>query len=266
MGLYKTRSLILSSSLFGEVDKKVIFLTSEGALYTGIAKGAVKSQRRFGGVLEPLTEVSLSFFEKKGNAFVRVEQVDLLNQYKTIKEDLDRLGCGLYLCELVRSGAAEHQKDPRLYVVMSQALADLHYKEPLFVARLFEIRFLNFLGVSPLLQSCARCSDILPPPRTNISIRFRVPMGVICSKCPPQWGDIPLSRQALTQFQTGLKGAEITEERIDPTLEKLLKQLLEYHFGAPMKARMVWERLRLPSPLEASVAQSIEQPQVNGER
>jgi len=242
MGFYQFRSLILSSSIFGESDKKVTFLTEEGALYVGIAKGALKSRRRFVGALEPLTEVSLSFFDKKGNAFVRLEGAQVLNSYRKIKEDLNRVGCGLYLCDLVRSAAPPRQKDLRIYSTVTDCLQELEIRDPQVIARVFEMQFLNLLGLSPVLSSCAMCQREVPT-KVRDEIRFRIPQGIICSDCPRMLGDMFVPLPVVDQLWNGLSGKNLERTTFEPALKTLLKRLLEYHFESSSQARRVWEEL-----------------------
>jgi len=53
--LHTADALVLRTYKLGEADRIVVFLTRDRGKKRGVARGARKSVRRFGGALEPLT-------------------------------------------------------------------------------------------------------------------------------------------------------------------------------------------------------------------
>jgi DNA repair protein RecO (recombination protein O) len=62
--LYTADALVLRTYKLGEADRIVVFLTRDRGKKRGVAKGARRPRSRFTGALEPLTEVSVAYFEK----------------------------------------------------------------------------------------------------------------------------------------------------------------------------------------------------------
>src|SRR5688572_27325830 len=76
MPAYSAEALILRTYRFGEADLIVVFLTRDRGKRRGVAKNAVKSRRRFGAALEPLTRGTVAYFEREQRDLVRLDRVD----------------------------------------------------------------------------------------------------------------------------------------------------------------------------------------------
>ena len=70
MPLYTADALVLRTYKLGEADRIVVFLTRDRGKKRGVAKGARRPRSRFTGALEPLTEVSVAYFEKERRELV----------------------------------------------------------------------------------------------------------------------------------------------------------------------------------------------------
>jgi DNA repair protein RecO (recombination protein O) len=68
--LYTADALVLRTYKLGEADLIVVFLTRDRGKKRGVAKHARRSRKRFGGALEPLTEVRVAYFEKERRELV----------------------------------------------------------------------------------------------------------------------------------------------------------------------------------------------------
>ncbi len=177
-----TEAIVLQASDFQESDRLVSFFTRDFGKLRGIAKGAKKSKRRFGGNLEPFSHVGLRFFEKINLDLVRIEESDFIQPFDRIRSDLLRIAYGSYLLELVSKMTAERQASEHLFELL------LHFLQWFDKAlpsegwlRAFEIRLLSLLGYMPVLDRCASCG-------TSIDgigrIGFHVAQGgLLCSLC-----------------------------------------------------------------------------------
>jgi DNA repair protein RecO (recombination protein O) len=147
--LYTADALVLRTYKLGEADRIVVFLTRDRGKKRGVAKGARRPRSRFTGALEPLTEVSVAYFEKERRELVG------LNYAETRRSPLllgspDALGYVSYFAELLDEWAQEADADDRLYRLgasMLDALASGAPVEPL--ARYFEYWLLRLQGVYP---------------------------------------------------------------------------------------------------------------------
>ena len=149
MPLYTTEAIILRTYKLGEADRIVVFLTRDRGKRRGVAQGARRMRSRFGGALEPLTRVAVTYFEKESRELVSLNYAEPLSSpLWSVRSDA--LGHTGYFAELIDECALEGDADDRLYRLGSSvvdALAAGVAIEPL--ARYFEYWLLRLQGVYP---------------------------------------------------------------------------------------------------------------------
>ena len=154
MPAYSAEALILRTYRYGEADLIVIFLTRDRGKLRGVAKNAVKSRRRFGAALEPLTRGTVAYFEKEGRELVRLDRVDTiaspLMSAMRGTAGTATLGHAGYFAELLDEWAPDahvNEKLFRLGAAVGDALSAGAPAAPL--ARYFEYWLLTLEGVYP---------------------------------------------------------------------------------------------------------------------
>jgi DNA repair protein RecO (recombination protein O) len=192
MPFYKTPAVVLRTTPYGEADKIVTLYTLDFGKIKGIAKGAKRSQRRFGNTLEVCSYVAASFFEKETSELVRLSHCDLIRPFEGLRGDIGNLAWASYLVELVSEMTAERIKNKALFDLLIFALELIDQgilKEE--ILRVFEVRLLSSLGYQPHLDHCIRCKKGLGG--KNIFFGFREG-GVLCSSCAANLLDlVPVS-------------------------------------------------------------------------
>jgi DNA repair protein RecO (recombination protein O) len=187
--LYTADAVVLRTYKLGEADRIVVFLTRDRGKKRGVAKGARRTRSRFGGALEPLTEVQVAYFEKPGRELVGLNYAEALRSPLAAcaaparaaadagpdaARDGDALGYVGYFAELLDEWAQEADADERLYRLGVSMLDALGAGAPLdALARYFECWLLRLQGLYPeahaALSEGARAflsaSRTLPPQR-----------------------------------------------------------------------------------------------------
>ena len=141
---------------YRETDRLVTLFTRELGRVRGVAGGAKRSQRRFGGALELFARIDLHLAPSEG--LCRLQGADVVSVFPGIRSDLNRIALAGYACELVDSLTPEGVPSPRMFRLLTACLEHLD-SAPASLAdrRLFEINLLNILGYRPALDTCARC-------------------------------------------------------------------------------------------------------------
>ncbi|HUO49760.1 MAG TPA: DNA repair protein RecO [Acidimicrobiales bacterium] len=160
MSLFRDRGVVLRSYRLGEADRIVVFLTERHGKVRAVAKGVRKTSSKFGARLEPLTHVDLLLWQGRSDLDI-VNQVEVLDAFRLVREDLGRLPPGLALLEVSEQMAQERHPDPRLYAMVVGALRALAKAdaEPLLVAPSFFLKALVNEGAGPVLDECASCGQ-----------------------------------------------------------------------------------------------------------
>lgn len=166
MPAYSAEALILRTHRFGEADLIVVFLTRDRGKRRGVAKNAVKSRRRFGAALEPLTRGTVAYFEKEQRELVRLDRVDakaspLASAMRGTAGSV-ALGHAGYFAELLDEWAPEAHANEKLFRLgasVGDALSEGAPVAPL--ARYFEYWLLRLEGVYPDMTASAMSDEAL---------------------------------------------------------------------------------------------------------
>ena len=96
----------------GESDKIVSFLTEDFGKLTGIAKGALRSRRRFVNSLEPFSLVNLRFQDRAHDNLVFSHRCGSLFQgLRQLASSLERIAYAAYLVEITDGLISEREEN-----------------------------------------------------------------------------------------------------------------------------------------------------------
>lgn len=155
MGLYREDAVVLRTYRLGEADRIVVLMTAGRGKVRAVAKGVRKTKSRFGSRLEPPTNVAAMLYE--GRQLDTVTQVETIDPYRRVRQDLDRTTDALALLEAVDQIAQEGEANLGLYRMLTRALQTLDgHRSPLLVAS-FYWKLLAIEGVAPVVDVCACC-------------------------------------------------------------------------------------------------------------
>ncbi|MDY6854142.1 MAG: DNA repair protein RecO [Thermodesulfobacteriota bacterium] len=182
MPLYKTEAIVIRSMDFGESDKIVTFFTRDFGKLRGIAKGAKRTKKRFGGTLELFSYINLIFFDKENLGLIRINSCYSIKTYMEIFKDIQKVAYGSYFVELVSGLVGEREKNNGIFNLLIDSLSRINcQKNDEEIARIFEIRLLSLLGYEPQLEQCLICAHKLS--RREKFWFSAVKGGILCNKC-----------------------------------------------------------------------------------
>ncbi|MDP9441175.1 MAG: DNA repair protein RecO [Actinomycetota bacterium] len=231
MALYRESAVVLRTIRLGEADRIVTLMTEGRGKVRAVAKGVRKTKSRFGGRLEPITHVALQLYE--GRELDTVTQVETLDHFRTIREDLGRVGRATSVLEAVDQVSQEGEPNGALYRMLVGALRSLAaHNSPALVAG-FYWKLLSQEGFHPLLDVCASCGADGPFVAFDLSQG-----GVLCRLC--RRGH-PVSREALRLVSRMLGGdlAAVLAELPSPAtaeVEALATRAVEHHIERRLKS------------------------------
>ncbi len=176
--LYRTDGLILHHTDFGEADRLLTVFTPRLGRLRLLAKGARKPTSRKAGHVEPFTYVHLMV--ARGRNLDIVSQVETLESFRPLREDLERTSQAYYLAELINSFIEEGDENPLLFDLALATLARLcEARDQMLALRFFELRCLGMVGYQPQLHFCVECQTELEP----VTNYFHPPSGgVLCPR------------------------------------------------------------------------------------
>lgn len=188
MPRFQGPALVLRTWDVGESDLLVSFFERERGRCRGIAKGAKRSKRRFGGLLSPFLLIQMEAFEKPGNPLVRIEGCTLLRYYASLHADLKKILIGCCLLEFMERVLPEGEGTQAFFDLLNETFACLDEQEdPDPLLWIFFAKCLELLGVRPQLRICIHCRR--PLGKTGV-FGFSVPQGGPVGGCCVRKGTV----------------------------------------------------------------------------
>ncbi len=196
MALLSAEALLLDVVDLHDRDRIVTFLTREFGKKKGVAQGARSRHSRFGGQLQPLAKVQVTWYEKEGRELGRISSVELVRTARRLQEDLEGLLLGSYLADHMLEFAQEDDASEHLYRLLDSTLeALLEGVDRDLAARYFEAWVLRLAGVFPSPRACPSCGRPFVSGEDGEVMEEGVP-GVETAILPP-------SGEALLCFECG---------------------------------------------------------------
>jgi DNA repair protein RecO (recombination protein O) len=179
MSLYRDRGVVLRTYKLGEADRIVVLLTPGHGKVRAVAKGVRRTKSRIGGRLEPLSHVELLLYG--GRELDIVSQVDIVEPWRRLYEDLNCLAQGIAIAEAAEQVAQEGEMSEPLYRMVVGALRALVDRPGPLVVASFYWKLLSLDGAGPVLASCAACGG--SPPAVDL-VAFDIGEGgALCRGC-----------------------------------------------------------------------------------
>jgi DNA repair protein RecO (recombination protein O) len=203
VSLYRDQGVVLRTYKMGEADRIIVLLTESHGKVRAVAKGVRRTQSKFGARLEPLSHVALLMWRGRGELDI-VNQVEAIDHFRMVREELGRMSQGLSMLEAVEQMAQEGHPDPPLYAMVVGALRALADPEldPTLVPAAFFLKALVLEGASPVLDACASCGR--PEGEVELVAFDLVEGGALCRSCRR---GRPMSADALALLRRILGGS-----------------------------------------------------------
>src|SRR4030095_412511 len=195
MAIFRTRAVVVSRRALGEQDRLVEFYTRDHGKVRGVAKSARRPRSRFVAALEPLSLGELVFFDNTRSELVRVDHFDVVRPFIGVREDLERLGRGAWMCESLSRLSADRGPHPALFGLLVRSLRGLEGAvAPDRVALCLAARAVDLLGHRPRLDRCLECGRVFPFPGAALDTEAG---GLVCGACGAGDQALPISGPAV---------------------------------------------------------------------
>ena len=149
--LVRDRIIVLKNQPFSESDLIVRGLNTKGCQISFIAKGALKSKKRFsGGVLDPTAYIELEYRSSK-KFLHQLQQAWFLEDFFHLRRDYNRLNLALYFLKMIHEISQEGTEDSEeLFHLLGNALREAQNSSCLDSLKLFfQVKVLFLQGVLP---------------------------------------------------------------------------------------------------------------------
>lgn len=241
----ETAAIVLRTIDYGESDRVVTLLCREIGCVGAMARGARKSQRRFGGGLGLCSIGEAALRERSGSELYTLERFDVTASHAALAVDVARIAHAAYAAELVTKLCAPRQAEPAIFELLRDLLGaidrDGASSERL---RVFELGLLRRLGLAPVVDACAVCGRADLSVSEEIDVRWNPERGgVVCRSCGSSGRPMrPVVRLALGRM-AGMSPAAIeTAARLELRddvargCRDALAEIIATHLSAPLRS------------------------------
>jgi DNA repair protein RecO (recombination protein O) len=240
-------AIVLRTTEYRENDLIVVLFSLEHGRFSGIARGARRSRKRFGAALDLFAHIRLHAVVKEGLA--TLSDADIITIHDGIRNDLAKIACAGYACELLERLLPEGLTNPRGFRLLSTLLDHLDSNPASdSIRRFYEANLLKILGYAHSFDRCERCGTELSP---TMTLSWHPgEYALLCAACgTPSRRISPETAELLRKAHaTGRFGAIIFPPPLLNEAGALLDSAITALIGRPLRSRAFLEEI---GPLEA---------------
>lgn len=173
----KAKGIVIGETNYSESSKILNVLTDSLGLISIISKGCRNYKSKLRSISLKLTYANFYISYKEDGLSTLIEG-DIINDLKNIKTDLDMIGYASYLMDLAKQ-VIKQNNDNEIFTILEASLLKINNGfNPCIITNIAELKYLSFLGVSPILDKCASCGS-----NTDIVTVNSDAGGYLCKNC-----------------------------------------------------------------------------------
>jgi DNA repair protein RecO (recombination protein O) len=215
---------------YGESDLVITLLTDSIGRVSALARGARKSVKRFGGVLEPMHTLRIAYDDRSGAELVVLREAKLERARPFLVTSLDRMQAAGQALNWVRKAAPPRTPEPEVWAAMERLLDQLGDAQDTASpqARLAAsgLRLLAAFGWGIDFERCVSCGKVAAPGQAASVDAARG--GLVCRNCGGARRRVSgAEREALS---AAASGGDL-DDAMAPLALELVEQALKAHGG-----------------------------------
>lgn len=233
MSLYRDEGVVLRTMRLGEADRIVSIVTRGHGKVRAVAKGVRRTKSKFGGRLEPLSHVTMMCW--RGRELDIVNQVEVLDSFRAVREDLSRVTKAYALLEVVDQLSQEGHAIPKLCEMLVGALRVLERDDPVALVPAFLLKVLALEGSAPVVDACVSCGEV-----EGLVAFDPVEGGALCRTCRRGRAISPEALEVLRRALGGELSSVLREEGpVVAEVSDLATEAMEAHLDRRIRSLRV---------------------------
>lgn len=224
-------AIVLRTWPFLEADLLVSLFTREQGRIKGVARHALRSRRRFGGALEPMTYVRATYAERPRQELVRLDGFEILSSPLSRPIDYARTAALQLISETLEEVLPEQAPDDPIFRLALTVMDEVQVGRTWLPTLYFAIWMNRLMGWMPELRHCVVCGEYLQGRTLYYSATSD---GITCTD-DRRMGSVALSAESATLaeriFRTPLSALVVEEfpQSQVADLRRFAFDLLERH-------------------------------------
>ena len=168
--------IILNTRNYNDTSKILDIFTKKYGVIGVIAKGCKSLKSNLRSVTDKLTYATFTIYYKKDKLSILTE-ASILNNFNNIKKSIEKISYASYLLDLTNQ-VYKQCSGTDLYGLLISSLIKINEGfNSLVITNILELKYLNYLGVMPSLDSCVVCGS------KNVVTLSSDKGGYLCKNC-----------------------------------------------------------------------------------
>ena len=151
-------AIVLRTWPFQEADLLVSLFTREQGRVKGVARHAMRSRRRFGGALEPMTHVRATYAERPKQDLVRLDAFEIVSSPMSQPVDYARVAALEFVAEVIEEAMPEGAPEDAVFRLAVAVLSELQVGRVWMPVTYFALWMSRLMGWMPELGRCSVCA------------------------------------------------------------------------------------------------------------
>jgi DNA repair protein RecO (recombination protein O) len=161
MSVLTSEAVVLRTWPLHESDLIVSFFTRDYGRIKGTAKAALRSRKRFGGALEPMTVARAWFVERPRQELVRLDQLEIIRSPLSSPVDQVRMSVLSFFAEVLDQALPEHDPQETVFRLLVSVLEQTTVENPWAALTYFQLWMVRLMGLLPDIAHCTMCGEVL---------------------------------------------------------------------------------------------------------
>src|SRR5580692_11435102 len=161
MPVLTSEAVVLRTWPVHEADLIVSLFTRDYGKVRGVAKSALKSRRRFGGALEPMTQARAWFAERPKQELARLDQLEIVRSPMALPVDATRLTVLSFYAEVLDEALPDHDPHETIFRLLVSVLEQTTVEQTWMPLTYFALWMTRLMGLLPDIAHCTACGEAL---------------------------------------------------------------------------------------------------------
>ncbi len=253
MALKESEAIVLRAYPLRESDLLVTLFTRMEGKIKGVARAALKSRRRFGGALEPLTYVRAFYDDREGQELARLDSCEVIESPMSSEVSWPRAAALAHVAELLDELMPDREASDAVFRLSLAVLQELRGPALWMPLTYFELWMTRLMGFLPEFSECVVCGRSFDERRDDSRDGSRafyhaLADGLVCAddKRIASLELSPESRKIAAQMLRS-RVSEFAEiawpKAVGADLRKFLLQILERHIEKKLVTAAMLEKI-----------------------
>ena len=158
MKIEKFEGIILSETNYSESSKILNVLTDKYGLIGIMSKGCRNIKSKLRGVSRKLVYGTFNVYYKEKGLSTLIS-IDVINSFSKTVTDLEKISYASFIIDLTYQVVKQNDSE-EIYSILKNILLKLEEGlDPLVLTNILEIKLLDYLGITPNIDSCTNCGS-----------------------------------------------------------------------------------------------------------